>query len=381
MALIENSSFVISTNGYIDSPAQALRVYLLARKALSVTVVAHPLDIEGGNRHVVTTYERGELVREDVKSLPNRPPFTYAFDLAVPTKLPRCDAWFGFNNLACFRGLVRRKAGRAGKVFYWAVDFVPDRFGSGLFTRAYDRLDRLACVSADGRIELSEAALKGRSARLSLREPDMAPTLVAPMGAWLDRVPTVSESAWNERRVVYLGHLVERQGVERLLEALSILEARDAGVKAEIVGRGPLAQTLRQQSQDLGLGDRVVFHGFIEDHRDVEAILASGSVAAAPYLAGDDNFTRYADPGKLKAYLAAGLPVVLTSVPPNAAEIAASGAGVVVSDSAEAIADGIEGLLADRDDWLTATRAAKALARRFDWNEILSRTLGEIGYR
>ncbi len=38
-------------------------------------------------------------------------------------------------------------------------------------------------------------------------------------------------------------------------------------------------------------------------------------------------FTRYADPGKLKAYVAAGLPIILT-VPPNAHELATrSGSG------------------------------------------------------
>ena len=215
MALIEDSTFVVSTNGYADSPAQALRDYLLARKAQSLTVVAHPLSAGAENRHVVTTYRRGVLVHERTIHLPSRPPLTYPFDLLVPPRLPPCDAWFGFNNLACFRGLARRKIGRAGKVFYWAVDFVPNRFGPGIFTRAYDRFDGLACRSADTRIELSDAALQGRAAYLRLPEADAAPSIVAPMGAWLDRVPRVTHDAWSKRRVVYLGHLVERQGVER----------------------------------------------------------------------------------------------------------------------------------------------------------------------
>jgi glycosyltransferase involved in cell wall biosynthesis len=350
-----------------------LRDYLVAGKAWRVTFVAHPLERRPGSRHVVTTYERGVRTSETRIRAPNRPPFTYPLDLVVPLRLPACDVWFGFNNLACLRGLVRRRAGRAGKVFYWAVDFVPGRFGAGPATRLYDRVDRFACRHADGRIELSTVALEGRARYLGLRDAESAPAAVAPMGAWLDRVPTVSEDAWRRRKVVFLGHLVERQGVGDLLEALAIL---GPGVTADIVGGGPLESTLREHARRLGLD--VAFHGFVEDHRDVESILAEGSVAVAPYVASDDNFTRYADPGKLKAYLAAGLPIVLTGVPPNAAEIARDGGGTIAGGSPAALAEGIHAVLSDGDAWAVASRAARTYAGQFDWNVILSRTLARL---
>jgi glycosyltransferase involved in cell wall biosynthesis len=375
---ISESTFVIAVNGFADGPAQALRDYLLRNEARALTVVAHPLDPRDGHRHLINTFESGRLVREKAIALPSRPPFTYPLDLAVPLRAPRCDAWFGFNNLACLRGLAERKLGRARKVYYWAVDFVPDRFGTGVLTRSYDQLDGLASRRADGRIELSEAALRGRAERLELSD-HAAPALVAPMGAWLDQIPKVTSDAWERRKVVYVGHLVERQGVSTLLKALAILDSRGAGVTADIIGSGPLEHDLRLESRALGLGDRVTFHGFVEDHREVERILASGAVAAAPYVVSDDNFTRFADPGKLKAYLAAGLPVVLTSVPPNAVEIAEVGAGRVVSDSADAIADGIDDLLTTKDGWITASHHASAYAEQFDWSRVFERALAELG--
>jgi glycosyltransferase involved in cell wall biosynthesis len=350
-----------------------LRDYLVAGKAPRVTFVAHPLEHRQESRHVVTTYERGVKTSETLIRALNRPPYTYPLDLVLPFRLPACDVWFGFNNLACLRGLIRRRAGRAGKVFYWAVDFVPGRFGPGPATRVYDRVDRFACRHADGRIELSTAALEGRAGYLGLREDETAPTTVAPMGAWLDRVPTVSDDAWRRRKVVFLGHLVERQGVGGLLEALAIL---GPGVTADIIGGGPLESTLREHARRLGVD--VVFHGFVDDYRDVEAILAGGSVAVAPYVVRDDNFTRYADPGKLKAYLAAGLPIVLTGVPPNAAEIARDGGGTIVGGSPAALADGIQAVLSDGDAWAAASRAARTYVGQFDWNVILSRTLAPL---
>jgi glycosyltransferase involved in cell wall biosynthesis len=371
---IADSTFVIATNGVGDGPAQALRDFLVGSRARALTFVAHPLDRDSDGRHVVSTYREGELVDERSIALPSRPPLTFPLDVVVPPRLSPSDAWFGFNNLACLRGLARRRAGRTGKVFYWAVDFVPDRFGPGLLTRAYDRLDRVACRSADARIELSQAALDGRTARLGL--DGAAPAFVAPMGAWLDRVPAVGPDAWARKKIVYLGHLVERQGVGLLLDALARLPA----VSADIVGSGPLESALRARAEQLELGDRVVFHGFVEDHRDVESILAGGTVAAAPYVASEDNFTRFADPGKLKAYLAAGLPIVLTPVPPNAREIEAAGAGKVVDDTPEAIARGIESLLASPEGWQQSSRAARDLGAEYDWGAILERTLARLGF-
>ena len=63
------------------------------------------------------------------------------------------------------------RAGRAKQVVYWAVDFVPDRFGArSLMTRAYDALDAYCCQHVDLRIELSAAALEGRDARQAARQ-------------------------------------------------------------------------------------------------------------------------------------------------------------------------------------------------------------------
>ena len=121
---------------------------------------------------------------------PLRPTASFALDPLVPLVLPRVDAWFGFNPLACARGLVQRRLGRAAAVVLWSVDFVPDRFGAdALLTRLYDRLDRLACQHADARVELSAAARDARDARLGLG--GATPAHVVPMGAWLERMPAV----------------------------------------------------------------------------------------------------------------------------------------------------------------------------------------------
>jgi glycosyltransferase involved in cell wall biosynthesis len=376
--MLPPSVFAIVANGFAEGPAQALRDYLVGREARVMTIF-HPLTPEQGTRHVITTYANGRRVRERTIHLPLRPPLSFLLDPLIPLLPPRVDAWFGFNPLACARGLVARSHSRADFVVVWSVDFVPDRFGIGtLPTRVYDRLDKLCCMRADGRVELSETARDARNRRHDL--PSNAPQAqIVPMGAWIDRMATTPTDGFRRRRVVFLGHLVLRQGVEKLLEALAVLVDRGEEVAADIVGTGPLEARLRQRANSLGLERLVRFRGFVADHRDVERLLAGSSIAVAPYRPSEDTFTRFADPGKLKVYLAAGLPIVLTGVPPNARELAQAAGAEVVDYDAAAIADAISMLLANPEAWRARRRAALTYARRFDWAVLLPDVLVKLG--
>jgi glycosyltransferase involved in cell wall biosynthesis len=151
-------------------------------------------------------------------------------------------------------------------------------------------------------------------------------------------------------------------------------------VVLDIAGHGPQERELRAMVGRLGLGDAVTFHGFLSDHRDVEAFLARASVAAAPYEDTPDSFTRFADPSKLKSYLAAGLPIVLTPVPNNAAELADRGGAEVVPDDAEAIAAAIARCLASPQEWTARRAAALSYARGFDWSTLLDAALRPMGF-
>ena len=361
----------IVSNGFADGPAQALRDYLVARGVRVVTIF-HPLTPEQGRSHRVATYAGGAQVKERRVRLPLRPPASFLLDPFVPLLPTQVDAWFGFNPLACARGLVARRTGRARRVVLWSVDFVPDRFGRGtLPTRIYDRVDRLCCRHADARVELSEAARDARNRRHDLPRAS-AHAYVVPMGAWIDRVPTTPPDGFRRRRLVFLGHLVARQGVRTLLDALSTL----GDVAADVIGTGPLETELREHAKHAGL--QVTFHGYVADHREVEQLLSRSSVAVAPYAQTDETFTRFADPGKLKAYLAAGLPIVLTDVPPNARELASEAGAEVVADDPAALAGAISRALAAPDQWRARRESALAYARRFDWELLLGDLLTEL---
>jgi glycosyltransferase involved in cell wall biosynthesis len=377
MKAVADSSFFLVANGNPDSPpASGLRDYL-ARHARRLDAVFHPLSPEDPPLHRIVRWERGEVVREYSIHLPSRPPATFLLDVFAPFRRSRADAWIGFSNLSAVHGIARRRVGLTGKVAYWAVDFVPDRFGArSALTRVYDRIDRFAAAHADLRVELTAAARDGRSERLGLPEGGAARTHVAPVGAWLDRIDQAPEDGWRGRRVVFIGHLVPRQGVATLVRALPELP----DVHLDIAGRGPEEGNIRALVDELGLADRVRFHGFLSDHRDVERLVASASVAAAPYATDMESFTKYADPSKLRTYTAVGLPIVVTEVPPNAQELARDAGAEVVAYEPSAIADGLRRILSSPEEWQRRRRAAIDYSAAFDWARIVPAALERLGF-
>lgn len=370
-------TFTIVSNGYADGPSQALRDFLVQHKSARVTTIAHPLVPEGDNRHIVTRYENTKSTKT-VLRLPHHPPFTYMFDSFVPLRLPTDTTWFGFNNLACLRGLLRRKFNRSEKVVYWAVDFVPDRFGKGFATRVYNAVDKFVCNNADVRVELSIEGKEGRDNYLGIDVKKAAPSVIIPMGAWLKRTPKVKNAAWSKKKIVYMGHLVERQGVEHAVRALALLLEEDPEITLEIVGSGPEEKKLKELSVQLGINkNNIMFHGFVKEHTEVERILANATVAVAPYAKLADSFTQTADPGKVKAYLGASLPMVLTDVPPIATEIERCGAGILVEDDPKSVAEAVTKYFDNENLWQKARIAAENKAQEFDWEKLLTDGLSE----
>lgn len=78
---------------------------------------------------------------------------------------------------------------------------------------------------------------------------------------------TEKESNKNKKIILYQGALNEGRGIEALLTAMQQLE----GVELWLAGEGDLSAVLRQMAQEMALGDKVRFLGFVKP-RDLKAI-------------------------------------------------------------------------------------------------------------
>jgi glycosyltransferase involved in cell wall biosynthesis len=320
-------------------------------------------------------YRRGRLVVDRRYSLPGitaRTPLVWIRDLLFLTfcflRWGRgADLFIGVDPFNAGAGIAfRRLALLRGPVVFYTIDFSPRRFDNDLANRLYHAVDEAAAKRADLVWNLSPQIHAGRVERSG--EQEWAPTLLVPVG-----VTSVAPAPQRKPtpRLVFLGHLLEKQGLQHAINALPEIAASVPDIELTVVGTGEHESDLKRLVSQRGMESRVRFLGYIPDHKEVDRILQQGGIGLAPYDCGPDSFTRYADPGKIKNYLAAALPVVVTDAPPVAQDIVTVGAGVLVEPRPHSIAAACVELLSDEALFVRSSEAAWKAAQPFLWDAIL----------
>ena len=102
-------------------------------------------------------------------------------------------------------------------------------------------------------------------------------------------------------------------------------------------------------------------------------MMSESAIAVATYKPEKKqlyNFTYYADPTKLKDYLSAGLPLILTDISYNSLEIATKKCGILVQYDKNDIAKAIVKILTNKKVLDEYRNNALVYAKEFDWNVI-----------
>lgn len=114
------------------------------------------------------------------------------------------------------------------------------------------------------------------------------------------------------RRILHVGRLVEKKGTAFLLQALALArrEMAERPLTLEIIGEGPLDESLRGLAKALGVSDIVSFLGPLP-HDVVRARLAEAELFILPSVTAADGDME-GIPVALMEAMAAGVPVIST---------------------------------------------------------------------
>ena len=377
---LKNLSIVISSHVSASGPALDLEEYL-KDKAKSLLFIGHPFSAKKGTPSFFRNYEGGYVKKGSAVvgcKLPEG--FVYLKEavytfLWVLRKKGSVDLYIGSDNFLAYLGLLLKMVGKVKKVVFYTIDYVPNRFDNKFLNNLYHFFDRQCVKKADIVWNLSEKIAEARKELQELVGSNLAEQIVVPVGIWLERTKKNQRVKREKGRIIFLGHLIEKQGLQLVIDAMVKLSGKFPKAKLIVIGTGPYESALKRRVKKNNLQGKVLFLGFIEDHKQVEKELAKSSIAVATYIPTPENFTYFTDPGKIKSYLAAGLPVVLTNVPQNAKDLVIKKCGIITNYASTSIYEKIAELLSDESKLNRYSKNALEYANNFDWNKIFENAL------
>ncbi len=341
-------STVIVAHKFLSQPDDELFTYLNEKKMVNVMQICHSFNEAADRVSYYSWYKKGKVHKEyksrDYKNLPEPLLYLKEFFFTVKFILQSGVAWdtyIGMDGLCVFFGTVLKLTGRVKKTVFWVIDFVPKgRFSSKWKEKIYHSININSDKHADEVWDLSPRMAEAREINLGLSEADYkTPPKIVPYGVWLDKIKKYSYAECEKNTLVYMGLLIEKQGVQYVINCIPEIVKKFPAFKFKIIGGGEYSEELKKLAAKLNVEKYCNFVGRVpnNEYERLQKEIASSCVAIAPYVKELDTWTYYADPGKVKTYLSCGVPVLLTDLPWNSQEIEQHKCGKLISLECEDI--------------------------------------------
>ncbi len=230
---------------------------------------------------------------------------------------------------------------------------------------------------------LLERFAGGKNVILATGESDESPSPRNPNIRWIFS-PTLSEEELaanatpralpgsEELRLIIVSRQEVAKGTDLLLQSLPFIVRDLSGIRLDVVGEGSALPKFRELAKELGMEDRVRFHGQV-DHAEVLALLQGAHLYCLPTMG--ESFGKTV----LEA-LACGLPVVTTAVSVFP-RLISTRCGVVIDQRTPVhLAAAIRHCLVDRDRYRRMSIEAIAAARFYSlerWRDTIRGMLEE----
>jgi glycosyltransferase involved in cell wall biosynthesis len=140
------------------------------------------------------------------------------------------------------------------------------------------------CLCRARHVTVVSTAMRERCIAMGLPAKKIS---VLPMGVDLQRLfqpaPGVQRRA---HRIIYVGRLVKKKGVDHLLQAVAKLSTRISDIELWIIGDGPLRSALENQAREQRLDASVQFAGAVEN-LELPALYSAARIAVMPSVVDD----------------------------------------------------------------------------------------------
>jgi len=380
-----DKKIIIANHCYSTAFPQHMEEFLISIKVKKLFSIRHPLHPEeenyGSNYEIFengTLSKKGYLLQSKLPSLLRYFQEMFLDFWWVLKTRQKWDLYFGSNNLNTFAGILLRKIGLVKKVVFYTVDFVPHRFNNQLLNNFYHWVDKFGVINSDEVWILSPRMRDGRKKYYGLDKKYDKKQIIVPEGVWVERIKKPPFTKIKYHTAVYVGHLCERMGVQLVIKSIPEILKTIKDFKFIIIGKGEYRSQLEKLVKKLNLRKIVQFTGFIEDHREVEKIIANCGVGVAVYQEDEESLTFYAEPAKTKLYLGASIPVIMTNSFYNAEDIEKAGAGRIAKYDPKEVAKILTNMLKNKGKLKKYHRKALEFAQYYAYPDIFIRNLNRV---
>ncbi|KKR72893.1 hypothetical protein A3A55_03280 [Candidatus Roizmanbacteria bacterium RIFCSPLOWO2_01_FULL_40_14] len=373
-------SVVVVTHEATTGPAHDLRDYL-KEKSKNLLFISHPL------LYIPANYKKSSYCEffTQGKQIQIGKAFHFRLpELVLYIKdciysmwwfvriMKHADLYIGVGNINATVGILLKKMGFVNTIIFYCIDYVPVRFSNRVVNAVYHMLDKWAVTQSDATWNLSPRMAEGRKKRW---HKDFNNQHVVPHGVHFKRIKRLAFSKINKTELLYMGTLLEKQGIQLALQSLPAVIKKIPTISLTIIGDGPYKEKLITLTKKLHLENFVSFLGYMPNHEEMENRIAQSTVALALYdrEADKNDFTYYADPGKIRNYLGAGVPVIMTDTAYIAEEIKKASCGFVISYSEKELTQTLVSFLGNQEQMKTCRKNAARFAEYYDWDNVFTR--------
>lgn len=288
------------------------------------------------------------------------------------------DYFIGMESINTLGGIILKKLGKVKKVIYYVSDYSPNRFGKTFFNSLYLWLDRFCAIQADYIWDVSPAMHPARI-KAGLDPKKSAPNILVPNALFPSQISSLPISKRIPYSLVYLGTLGYENGSDLAIESLPAIIKKYPKATLHIIGGGrDNLNRLKNLVDKLKLRESVAFYGFVIDNNEMASIIRKCYIALAPYRALKNSVRWYADATKIRQYLACGLPVITTHIPPLGKQIVSQDAGLLIKDTKEDLVKAVTKIFSDSKLYGQLQKKAVELSKDNIWDNVYAQAFRQL---
>ncbi len=276
----------------------------------------------------------------------------------------RFELFIGEGHIYSSAGIILKYLGFFKKIIYSSGDYFVD-------VKSFQIIDKFLSKHVDAIWSASDRMCKERLKNVVIINPNGI-QLTMPLGVEMKK-NIIKENKLDTKNILFIGNIQEHQGLDLFIDSMPELIQKFPDMKLDVIGTGMHQNNIKEKVSKLDLINYVTFHGFIECQDKTDEIFSKCVCGIALYIPELSGFTKLSDPGKIKDYLSAGLPVITTKVFNFSKEIKKCEAGEVIDYDKDQLIESVSKILKNQSTLQSYSKKAVKLAEKYEWYKVLDK--------